>query len=60
MKNALVKLINVKTIVTLLMLVVFSALALLGRINAQEFMTVFVMVITYYFNRKEKEEKSEG
>ena len=46
------KLINVKTIITLLLAVVFSILTLSGVITGTDFMTIFVMVITYYFTRR--------
>lgn len=48
----LAKLINVKTIITLLLAVVFSILTLSGVITGTDFMTIFVMVITYYFTRR--------
>lgn len=48
----LAKLINVKTIITLLLAIVFSVLTLSGVITGTDFMTIFVMVITYYFTRR--------
>ena len=48
----LAKLIYVKTIITLLLAVVFSILTLSGVITGTDFMTIFVMVITYYFTRR--------
>ena len=48
----LAKLINVKTIITLLLAVVFSILTLSDVITGTDFMTIFVMVITYYFTRR--------
>lgn len=48
----LAKLINVKTIITLLLAIVFSILTLSGVITGTDFMTIFVMVITYYFTRR--------
>lgn len=55
MKDKLAKLIDVKTIVTILLTVVFCALCLRGTIKGDSFMTVFVMVMTYFFTRKKDE-----
>ena len=49
MKNKLAKLIDVKSIVTLLLVVIFCYLAVVGRVTSQDFMTVFVIVIGFYF-----------
>ena len=49
MKNKLTKLIDVKSIITLLFGLVFSYLAVIGNISEDSFMTVFVMIMTYYF-----------
>lgn len=48
LKN-LANLIKVKTIVTLLLTIVFCALALTGVIAAELFMSIFTMVIGFYF-----------
>ena len=62
MKNKLTKLIDVKSIITLLFGLVFSYLAVIGKISEDSFMTVFVMIMTYYFAKgktvKEGEPKS--
>ena len=49
MKEKFAKLIDVKSIVTMMLTLVFCILALLGAISAQEFMTIFVVVIGFYF-----------
>lgn len=49
MKKKLANLINVKSIVTLLLTVTFVYLAIIGKINAEQFMTVFGVVIAFYF-----------
>lgn len=46
------KLIEVKSIITILFSVVFCVLAIQGRITAEQYQTIFGMVITYYFARK--------
>ena len=49
MKEALAKLIKVKTIVTLAMTGVFSALAINGAISGEQFIGIFTVVIAFYF-----------
>ncbi|MBQ8181847.1 MAG: hypothetical protein IJX77_06120 [Ruminococcus sp.] len=48
LKN-LAKLIDVKSLVTLVLTAVFAALALGGEISAEQFQTVFTTVIAFYF-----------
>ena len=45
----LAALLNVKSIVTLVLTGVFSWLSIRGTINGQEFLTVFSVVIAFYF-----------
>ena len=47
-KNA-ANLLKVKTIVTLLLTVVFCVLALTGVISGADFLQIFAIVITFYF-----------
>lgn len=49
MKERLAKLLCVKSIVTVALTAVFSVLALRGGIGAQEFLTIFTIVIGFYF-----------
>lgn len=49
MKNKLAKLIDVKSIVTLLLTVVFCVMALMGIIGGQEFLSIFTVIIAFYF-----------
>ena len=42
-------LISVKSIVTLVLTAVFAALALRGDVTGQEFITVFSVIIAFYF-----------
>ena len=42
-------LLSVKSLVTLIITVVFSVLALRGVITGQDFMTVFAVIIAFYF-----------
>ena len=49
MKAKLAKLIDVKSIVTLTLTGVFSYLAIIGAITAENFMTIFTVIIAFYF-----------
>ncbi len=49
MKEKLIRLIDVKSIVTLILTAVFGALAIWGRLSAEQFQTVFTTVIAFYF-----------
>lgn len=49
MKEQIIKLFKVKSIVTILLTVVFCYLSIAGVITAQLFMTVFTVVIAFYF-----------
>ena len=62
MKERLNKLLSVKSIVTVILTVIFSILALRGVISGQEFLTIFTVVISFYFGTQamksaEKEEE---
>lgn len=54
MKENLAKLINVKSIVTIILTIVFSYLAVVQVITGSEFLTIFVMVIGFYFGTQSK------
>ena len=49
MRERLERLMSVKSIVTLILSGAFVYLAINGEVSSQEFMTVFTMVITFYF-----------
>ena len=42
-------LLSVKSIVTIALTLVFTVLALRGDVTGQDFMTIFLMVISFYF-----------
>ena len=56
MKNRLAKLINVTSIVTIVLTAVFSALSLKGKITPESFLTIFTVVIGFYFGTQAKKE----
>lgn len=49
MLQNLANLIKVKTLVTLLVTIVFCYMAITGVIAAELFMTVFTMIVSFYF-----------
>lgn len=49
MKDCLKRLLCVKSIVTILLAAVFSVLALRGAIAAEQYLTIFTMIISFYF-----------
>lgn len=56
MKERIAKLIDVKSIITFAIIGVFSYLAVIGRIDAGQFMTVAIAVITFYFAKRDSAE----
>lgn len=64
MLKKLAKLIDVKSIVTFVLTGVFAYLSITGVISGEQFLTVFTMVVSFYFGtqagKREKEEKKEN
>ena len=58
MKQKLAKLIDVKSIVTILLTAVFCVLALRRTITAEQLITVFTVVISFYFGTQSAKRKS--
>ncbi|MXQ74213.1 hypothetical protein GSF08_09720 [Clostridiaceae bacterium DONG20-135] len=49
MKVKLLKMMNVKSIVTLVLTLVFAYLSIIQVVQEQQFMTVFTVVISFYY-----------
>ena len=49
MKEKLAKLVNVKSIITLILCGVFAYLSVIGQILPDQFLTIFTIVISFYF-----------
>lgn len=49
MKERIDKLLSVKSIVTLILTAVFSYITITGRVQTDQFMTVFTVIIAFYF-----------
>lgn len=60
MKEKLAKLIDVKSIVTLVLCGVFSYLAIIGRLDAGQFLTVFTVIISFYFGVQSTKTSGDG
>ena len=58
MKNKLINLLTVKSIVTIMLSVVFCVLSVNGVISGRDFLTIFTTVIAFYFGTQ-TEKKSE-
>ncbi len=54
------RLISIKSIVTLLLTLVFAYLAVTRGIDGKEFMTVFTVVIAFYFGTQARRRDEEG
>ena len=59
MQNRLANLLTVKSIVTVVLTAVFSALALRGSISGTEFLTIFTTIIAFYFGTQTEKKKNE-
>ena len=58
MKAKLAKLIDVKSIVTLVLTGVFAYLAIVGAITAENYMTIFTVIIAFYFGTQTAKQTS--
>lgn len=59
-KENLAKLIKVKSIITIVLTVVFSILSLAGVISAELFMSIFTVVIAFYFGTQSNKDNNSG
>lgn len=60
MKNKLQKLIDVKSIVTISLTASFVYLSIYGYINADQFLTIFTVIISFYFGTQYQKNKDSG
>lgn len=49
MKEALTALLKVKSIVTIALTIVFCILACTGAISGEQFLTIFTVIVSFYF-----------
>ena len=60
MRERIAKLIDVKSLSTLTMVGVFAFLSVTGEVSSEQFLTIFTVVVSFYFGtqvEKKKEEK---
>ena len=60
MKEKLYKLIDVKSIVTLMITLVFCISTVLGRTDKDDLMTVFTVIISFYFGTQTAKKKGDN
>jgi heme O synthase-like polyprenyltransferase len=60
LKKNFANLLKVKTIVTLILTVVFGILAVRKDISSENFMTIFSVVIAFYFATQSEKNSKEG
>lgn len=61
LKDKFAKLINVKSIISVIMTIVFCYLAIVGVIGAELFVPIFTTVISFYFGTQiEKKNQADG
>lgn len=58
MKERLSKLFTVKSIVTILLTIVFSYLSIIKVITGQEFLTIFTVVVSFYFGTQHEKKSN--
>lgn len=57
MKDRLEKLLSVKSIVTITLSIIFCVLSLQGTVSAEQFLTIFTVVIGFYFGTQYDKDK---
>lgn len=60
MKEKLKNLLTVKSIVTIVLTAVFAVLALTNRVTAQEFLTIFTVIIGFYFGTQHEKKAAQA
>ena len=58
MKEKIKKLIDVKSIVTIILTGIFGYLAIIGKVNPEQFLTIFTVIISFYFGTQYQKNKS--
>lgn len=57
MISKLMKLVNVKSIVTIVLTAVFALLSLKGTISGEQFLMIFTTVIAFYFGTQHEKKE---
>ncbi len=59
MKEKLAKLINVKSIITIVLCGVFAYLSVAGKVSAKQFLTIFTVIISFYIGSQVEKKRQE-
>lgn len=54
------KLINVKSIVTIILTGIFAFLSVIGDVTNEQFLMIFTTIIAFYFGTQSEKKKNEG
>lgn len=60
MKEKFAKLINVKSIITVILTAVFAYLSIIGKITGEQFLMIFTTVIAFYFGTQHEKKETES
>ena len=60
MKERFLKLFSVKSIVTVVLTGVFALLSVRGAISADQYLTIFSVIIAFYFGTQHEKRNKEG
>lgn len=60
MKERFSKLLTIKSIVTLILTVVFAYLSVKGKVGSTEFLTIFTAIIGFYFGTQAEKNANKG
>lgn len=58
-KERIAKLIDVKSIITLIITGVFAYLSIIGQITGEQFLTIFAVIISFYFGTQVNKNKDD-
>lgn len=58
-KQRILKLLTVKSLVTLILTGIFAFLAVTGKVS-QDFMTIYAVIISFYFGTQHERKEQEG
>lgn len=58
--NRLGNLITIKSLVTLILTIVFAVLSIRGSITADLFMQVFIMIVAFYFGTSKRDDTGDN
>lgn len=60
MKKKIEKLIDVKSLVTIILTAIFGYLSIIGSILPEQFITIFTVIISFYFGTQYQKTKNDG